>query len=669
MVMKKRARLVLAFALSVGLMGSQVAYAQTDEVPVAPIVEEVGDVQPTVPVEDTSKAAVEDEAPETPEGSEEATETETDQMITTYAVRDESLANKTLTILHTNDIHGHVEDEPNDDGETGKIGYAKYAGVIEQFKEEGPTIVLDAGDATQGTNFVTLSEGESMIELMNQAGVDFFVPGNHEFDYSLDQALTLQERSDFPWLASNVFDEEGNLVFQEGQIVELDGIKVGIFGMATPETKYKASPKNTEGMVFTSTLDDTVKIAQAEIDRLLSRGANYTIMLSHLGSDEASAINTPKVVEQLQNLDLLIDGHSHTVWQNGHAFNNGTLGASTGTALEQIGVVTITFDENGEATTTARLMGYKEAQEYPTNEEIQQTIQQFDEDNEKVLGQVVGTLSETLDGEREHVRAGETAMGNVITDAMLQASGADVVITNGGGIRASIKAGEVTVGDVFTVLPFGNAMTVIKVTGQDIIDALNFGVSDYPAPAGKFPHVSGMSFQIVVGDGETPSTVTKISINGEPVDPEKTYTLATNDFMAVGGDGYTMFENHEVLATYGSLAQIVEDYMSELTEEGDGTFSYTVDGRVKEYDPSTEEPEKDEPNDTDPSDPTGGNTPSNPTDGTTSKDKGNAETAKKTDPSSSKSPQTGDVALVAPILFLAAGSALFLMKKKDEVAQ
>ncbi|MDD7593178.1 MAG: 5'-nucleotidase C-terminal domain-containing protein [Peptoniphilaceae bacterium] len=665
--MKKRTRLVLAIALSVGLIFPHAAYAESGEAtPLATFVENVRETEAAV----TEESEV-TEADLVVEADEETTEAAVapQEKEAALAVANEAVANKEITILHTNDVHGNVEAEANEDGETGKIGYAKYAGVIEKTKADGPTLVLDMGDATQGTNFVTLSQGESMIELMNKAGVQFFVPGNHEFDYSKEQALKLHEMSDFPWLASNVFDENGNLVFDEGQLVDVDGVKLGIFGMATPETKYKANPNNTKGLNFTETLDETVKIAQGEIDRLLSRGANYTIMMSHLGSDKASEINTLKVVEQLKNLDLMLDGHSHTVWTDGHVFENGTLGASTGSALENIGVVTIAFNDKGEATTTARLMNFKEAQDYDDNEDIKATIEAFNKDNEKVLGQVVGTLSETLDGVREHVRAGETAMGDLITDAMLKESGADVVITNGGGIRASIDAGEVTVGDVFTVLPFGNAMTVIEVTGQDIIDALNFGVSDYPEPAGKFPHVAGMTFEIVKGEGETPSTATNIKINGQAVDPSKTYKLATNDFMAVGGDGYTMFENHKLLATHGSLAQVVEDYMTSLTKENNGTFTYKADGRVTEavamnvpLTPPTKDPQQD-PTQVEPQQEEPGKKPAE------QHEKPQNVAPKKDDTKKSSAPKTGDMAMAAPLFLVAAGSALYLLKKKEEMTK
>ncbi|MBY0584065.1 bifunctional metallophosphatase/5'-nucleotidase [Murdochiella sp. Marseille-P8839] len=622
---KKRFGFVLAMLLSAVLFLPNTALADNPEAKGTFFVDDV--VEQVMEEEQTEQEKV--------DVVKEATETEEKEAVLTK----EDVAGKTLTILHTNDVHGHVENSSKD-GKKGNIGYANYAGIIEAKKAEGPTLVVDGGDLTQGTNFVTLSKGESIINLANKIGVQAMVPGNHEFDYSQEQAKKNASLANFPWFASNVFDKDGNLLFHGGEVLDVQGIKVGVFGLATPETKYKANPLNTEGLTFTDTVDETVRIAQREIDKLLSRGANYTILLSHLGSDEESEVNTLKVVPKLKNLDLVVDGHSHTEWQNGHVFENGTVGASTGEYLKNVGIVQVTFDEEGKAETKAELINYEQAKTYPVNKEVEDVIAEFDKENEKVLGQEVGTLAATLDGEREHVRAGETALGDLITDAMRKESGADVVITNGGGIRASIAAGKVTVGHVFTVLPFGNAMTVIEVSGQDIIDAINYGISEYPNPAGKFPHISGMRFEITKKDGK--AAAANIMVGNAPIEPTKTYKLATNDFMAVGGDGYEMFKGKTLLATHGSLAQVVQDYMTELTKYGKGTFTYATDGRVKEA--KAEEKPTPKPNENKPA-----------TEKPSTKVAGTNKVA----------PKTGDVMTLAPMVLLLSGMALTMTKKKE----
>lgn len=648
----KKWGIALALLLSAAMLMPNTAFAQSGDEGQS-FVEDLVEHPQTETEEKEVVAEKKSEAETKAENTEETVQPKQDKK--EAVLSKESVAGKSLTILHTNDVHGHVA-ASSKDGKTGNIGYAKYAGIIAAKKAEGPVLVVDAGDLTQGTNFVTLSKGEAIINLANKIGVQAMVPGNHEFDYSLEQAKKNSKLAKYPWFASNIFDENGNLLFRAGEVIDVDGIKVGVFGLATPETKYKANPLNTKGLKFTDTVEETVKIAQAEIDKLLKRGADYTILLSHLGSDAESKVNTLKVVPQLKNLDLLIDGHSHTEWVSGHPFENGTLGASTGEHLKNVGIVHVVFGKDGTPQSKAELMNYAAAQSYKDDTKVAEIIAAFDKDNEKVLGQVVGTLAKTLDGERNHVRAGETGMGDLITDAMLKASGADAVITNGGGIRASINAGTVKVGDVFNVLPFGNAMTVIEVTGQDIIDALNYGISEYPNPAGKFPHVAGLTFKIAKKDNK--NVATNIQIGKTAIDPAKTYKLATNDFMAVGGDGYEMFKGKNLLATHGSLAQIVQDYMTQLTKDGKGTFTYLTDGRVAEAKAS---------------EPTPSNKPSTdkpgtqPTDKPTTKpaDKPSAKpakiAAKKAD---KKAPKTGDVMFMAPVALLIAGAALTIAAKK-----
>lgn len=479
-----------------------------------------------------------------------------------------------LVILHTNDVHGYVE--ADDD----HIGYANYKNVINKIKENHDRVlVIDAGDASQGSNFASLNEGADVITVLNELGLDAFGVGNHEFDYSKESALKNYENSNFKWYASNIFDEAGNLVFDGGEVVDVSGLKVGIFGLATPETKYKADPRNTQGLNIANTIEENTKIAQDEVNKLKEAGAEVVVLVSHLGDDKSSEIKSTNIAENVTGINVIIDGHSHTLHENGLAHGNSFI-ASTGDSLKNIGLTTVASD--GEV--SSRMITKQEAVVYGEDEKIKSIIDDLLAQQDLVLARVLGVSATKLDGERNDVRTKETNLGNLITDAMRQEAGADVALTNGGGIRASIDQGSVSVGDVFTVLPFGNAMTVIEVTGQDIIDALNHGIKDYPNAAGQFPHVSGISFEIAQGD--TNSAV-NVKVGDADIDPAATYKLATNDFMAVGGDGYTMFEGKTQLALYGSLAKIVEDYITELTTQNPDGFTYEVQGRIKVQDSSS----------------------------------------------------------------------------------
>lgn len=478
-------------------------------------------------------------------------------------------ATDTVSIVHINDIHGNAIGDPltDEDGkptENGKIGLARIATYMKQM--ENDPLFVDAGDTLHGTNFATLSQGENMVLLLNEMGLDAFTPGNHDFNYGSQRLKTLTEEAKFPILAANV-TKDGTPFLQENTILKSGDKSIGVFGLATPETKTKSNPVNTEGLVF----EDVVETAKEQVAYLNGQNVDAIVMLSHLGMDKESKINTYTVLDAVEGIDVVIDGHSHTQLNNGQDYK-GVLIASTTGYGQTFGQVDITF--NGDAVTaSAKTITFEVMAEYEPDKTISDLIENYDERNQAVLGTVVGSTLTELNGVRENVRAGETNLGNLITDAMLHETDADFVITNGGGIRASIPSGNITVGDILTVLPFGNALTVIEVSGQDVIDAITFGVDAWPSPAGKFPHVAGMSVKI---DPSGEKNVVEILLDGKPIDPNAMYTVATNDFMAVGGDGYTMFEGSKQVSLHGLLAEVVENYI----KLQDGPLNYTTQGRI-----------------------------------------------------------------------------------------
>ena len=513
-----------------------------------------------------------------------------DPVIVQFPVEKEPSNEVKINILHTNDVHGRAEH----DASNGVIGYPIYKTIIDEYKAAGNTLVFDAGDAVHGTNFATLSEGESMIKLMNELGIQAMTPGNHEFNYGFDRLKELESQANFQFLASNVANEAGENPFKSGTTFDAEGYTIGVFGLATPETKYKSNPLNTVGIEFT----DVVAAAQKEVESLKAKGADVIVLLSHLGMDESSEINTFTVLDAVDGINLVIDGHSHHTLPEGRQYKD-TLIASTGSYLSNIGLSTISINkETGAVSLKARLISYEEAQGYTPNSDIQDKIDEYNMANEVVLGQVIGNTLTELDGVRGNVRTKETNLADLITDSMLKETGADVVITNGGGIRASIDAGEITMGEALTVLPFGNLVTVIEVTGQDIADAIKFGAQYYPNANGGFPQIAGATYKIItelkpvldanglptVDENGEPvmsyqfSAIEDITVGGAPIDLTKTYKLATNDFMAVGGDGYTMFEGKTQLSLHGMMVDILANYITELSV--DGPFEYTTDGRI-----------------------------------------------------------------------------------------
>jgi 2',3'-cyclic-nucleotide 2'-phosphodiesterase (5'-nucleotidase family) len=430
---------------------------------------------------------------------------------------------------------------------------------------------------------------------------------NHEFNYGKDRLKELEALANFPIMAVNVLKEDGEAFFNtNSQIFEVftghaesDPAKFGVIGVATPETKVKAHPKYTEGLTFGAgeeedDIDALAALVQDRIDDLYVDGVNGIILLTHLGVDESSGDLTSKeLISRIEGVQIVIDGHSHTEYEKGlwleDANNQGVLLVQTGSHFNNIGKVTIEFDaatgapaENG---VKVELLSFEDveailddADEVP-DPGVEKMIADITAQNEKFLQTVIGETATLLDGERAHVRAGETNLGNLITDAMLEASGADVVLTNGGGIRASIAAGEITMDDALTVLPFGNQVTVIKVTGQDILDALAFGAKSYPEASGGFPHVAGMTYTIMITDEGKFAGIGEVKVGGKPIDPAKEYTLATNDFLASGGDGYVMFGGKEQVTLLGMMLDIFVDKIKELSE--DGPFTVEKDGRLK----------------------------------------------------------------------------------------
>lgn len=477
----------------------------------------------------------------------------------------ESLATsdqKVVTILHTNDVHGNaIEDEGG-----GKLGYAK----LKTFVDSKPgALLLDAGDVLHGTTFATISQGDSMISLMEQVGYKAMVPGNHDYNYGSKRLVELANGSSIDVLQSNVVDSSGKTILPANKIYEVNGVKVGVFGLATPETKTKSNPLNTEGLTFTNYISE----ARAQVIDLEAQGAEVIVGLVHLGLDDASVERSNLLAEAVPQIDLLIDGHSHTVISE-PMLVNGVLIAQTGDHLKNVGEVTLVVNNGKVETKTSRLHTYEELKGLTPNAEILAEIATIQEENKPYLEKVVGSTSVELDGVREHVRAGETNFGNLLTDAMLDISGADVALTNGGGIRASISAGNITMGQILEAFPFTNYPVVLEISGANILKALEYGLDSAPEVVGKFPHVGGMTFKYDVNQ-PAGSRVFDLMVKGQPIDLEKTYKLVTNDFMAIGGDGYEVLKEGKKIAEYPLLSEVLANYISKLK-----TVSPKVEGRI-----------------------------------------------------------------------------------------
>lgn len=473
---------------------------------------------------------------------------------------------KHITILHTNDTHARaVEASP-------AMGFAKVAGIADKYRSENPnTLLLDAGDAVHGTTFATLVEGESIVKVMNEIGYQAIVPGNHEFNYGSERLLELADMMNFPMISANVKKKDGTRLFDPYIIKEVDGVKIGIIALTTPETMYKTNPKNVEG------LDITDPAAEAKVLVNEIRGkVDVVVVLGHLGQDASSTDTSFKVVKEVPGIDVFIDGHSHTVLQDGLVSDHGTLIASAGEYTNYVGVIDLWVDGGKVTKKQATLIDETEAKDIKPNEKVAALVSSIQKEQEPILKEEVANTAVHLDGERAQVRAGESNLGDLLADALRDVAQADIALTNGGGIRASIKEGTVTKGDIITVLPFGNQVVSLDVKGADILAALENGVASYPEPSGGFPQVSGIKFSIDAS-ADKGNRVHSVTVSGKALDPEATYKLATNDFTAVGGDEYTMFAKYSISGMYGAMDEALINYMQKL-----GAVDIKTDGRIKE---------------------------------------------------------------------------------------
>lgn len=489
---------------------------------------------------------------------------------------------QTLVILHTNDIHGRILEGAFDGMGFGKI--ATHVNEVRSLYEN--VLLLDAGDTLHGLPIATLVEGESMVQVMNAVGYNAMAAGNHDFNYGQARLLELAEMAEFPILAANVYMEDGSRLLEPYVIIEMDDLKVAIFGLATPETMWKSHPAHVGNLTF----GDPVEEAQAMVDEL-SEMADVIIAIGHLGIDEETAVEhrSTTVAEKVDGLHLFVDGHSHTVLEEGLMVGD-TLIVSAGYYGMYVGVVELTIAD-GEVTAAARLISKEASEEVVEDEAIMALVESLDEAQQAVMAEVVGETTVELVGEREFVRTGETNFGNLLTDVFIETTGADLAFSNGGGIRASVAAGPITRGDIISAFPFGNQIEVKEVTGAMMKAILEHGTSAYPEASGGFPHIGGMSFQIdlsrPVGD-----RIINMVKDGEPLNLEETYVLATNDFLAAGGDGYTMLGELPTLRRMMAMDEAIVEYLAEV-----GTVSPVVEGRITAVGelPPAEEPEEEMP--------------------------------------------------------------------------
>lgn len=491
----------------------------------------------------------------------------------------ESLNGKTV-VLHTNDVHGAIDK------------YAKVAALRDECYAKGATtvVLVDAGDFSQGSPYVSLSKGATAVEMMNAVGYDIVTLGNHEFDYGFPQLKTNMDSGKAKFMVSciNLVDDKGDPIYNPdatAPITDDNGntlFNLTIFGVATPETMTKANPALMKGINFLQG-EKLYDAAKAGIKIAREEGkSDIVIALGHLGVDDSSTPN--RSIDFMQNVpgvDFFIDGHSHTVMT---ASKENKMIQSTGTGLAYVGAIII-----DDASKSIESNGLLDLSNYEKEDAtVKALADKIIADVKAEYGQVFAKTEVDLNGEKAANRTAETNMGDLITDAMMwairtKAPSVDmtnaVAITNGGGIRASIKKGDITKLNVNTVLPFGNTLAVVYVKGSELLEALEASTFCTPESLGGFPQFAGMQVELNTAPkydanadtypGSTyhgPKSINRItikSVNGKAFDPNATYAVITNNFMAAGGDTYYAFAAaKEQFDTGLPLDEILMEYIA-----------------------------------------------------------------------------------------------------------
>ncbi len=497
-------------------------------------------------------------------------------------------AETTLHIIHINDLHSRIQPISRFDGTCGVEdnaagecfgGVARVATMINQLREDlagENVIVLDAGDQYQGSLMYSTYKGDAEIEFMNAIGFDAMAVGNHEFDDGDEGLAKLANGVDFPVISGSIDVSQSNLlagVVDNHVVLEVGGQRVGIISALAADTRETSSP--SDAVIFTPEIESL----QADVDTLTDEGVNMIIALNHVGVNTDLAI-----AEAVDGIDAVVGGHSHTLMSN---TQEGAMAYPTMVGdvpvvqayaySKYVGHLTLVFDDAGNVTSATGdtiLLDASVAEDPAIVARVAELAGPIDD----LMVQVVSESTQIIEGAREVCRAMECAMGNLVADAMLDRTaeqGVVAVIQNGGGIRATIDSGEITMGEVITVLPFQNTLATFEATGADILAALENGVSEMEDGAGRFPQVAGITF--TVDTTQAPfERVSDVTVAGAPLVETATYLMASNNYVRNGGDGYAMFEDANNAYDFGpGLEQVVADYLVE-----NGPYTPYTDGRI-----------------------------------------------------------------------------------------
>ena len=506
-------------------------------------------------------------------------------------------AETTLHLLHINDLHSRIQPInafdstcSAEDDAAGECfgGVARVATAINTLRGEleaaGENVLVpDAGDQFQGSLMYKTYTGDVEAEFMEAIGFDVMAVGNHEFDDGPENLARFLDMVSFPVISGNLDLSQSNVLSEEmvpdHVVLDVNGVQVGIVSALATDTAETSSPGPS--IIF----QDEIDALQADVDALTEQGVNIIIALTHVGLPMDIAI-----AEAVTGIDVIVGGHSHTYLSSSDPDRAGAYPTMASNPdgdfvpivqayaySKYLGHLEVTFDDDGNVVYASGDTMLLDASVEP-DAEIAARVAELAGPIEEAMGEVIGESTDVIEGSREVCRAMECAMGNLVADAMLARvaeQGIDVAIQNGGGLRATIDAGEITMGEVFSVLPFQNTLATFQLTGAGIIEALENGVSQVEEGAGRFPQVSGMSYTFDLSQ-EPGSRISNVMIGGEPIDMDATYGVVSNNYMRGGGDGYASFVDAENAYDFGpGLEEVVATYIGE-----NSPYAPYTDGRI-----------------------------------------------------------------------------------------
>lgn len=476
-----------------------------------------------------------------------------------------------ISIINTADVHGHlVYEEANGgyytlDEVNIQMGMPLMKGIVDELRaSHKDSLFLDSGDLFHGTNEANVNKGEGIVQAANLMGYDAMVVGNHDFDFGFARMMEIKEQLNYPILSANVY-KDGKHAFDQYKIMNVGGKKVGLFGLTVPESMSNMNVIDPQGVSF----EDPAAAAKRVIAMLQEQKVDTIILVSHLGDDVDKAL-----VEKVDGIDLILCGHHHWLYRDASKINNTYL-VEAGSYSTHVGVADMYFKNGKVSKVTWRVI--QSSDRSKEDKQLAELAKKYYAIAFELGKEVVGKATVPLNGIRSQVRSKETNLADLVADAMREEGKADLALLNGGGIRESIPQGDINLYNIGKPLPFVNSLITVEVKGRNIYDALERGLREWPNGSnnGGFLQVSGITYEF---DGSKPAGERLVSVwkDGRPLDKEKVYRVATNDYLVNGGDSYQEFRDAKLINKGDLLKNVLSSYIRKQK-----TISTEVDGRIK----------------------------------------------------------------------------------------